>query len=294
MNKRFLIALLLAVFFGLAAIFVARSLLSNQQKQAVEQGKVPVIVAVAPIPRGTAITEQQVVEAKYPIENLPEGVMTKKKEVVGRVALVDISVKLPIIKTSLAAPDSPIGLQGVLGPEERAVSVRVDEASNVAGFTQPGTHVDVIAIMQPQANDSKPVSKVILQDIRVLASGQKMETNSDGKAAAVNTVTLQVTPAQVEILKLAESEGKLQLAMRNPTDTINQRTKGATRHDVLNDPALEARARVPNAGTAKSPPPPIVMPTATTSPTPPPCPLVARIELLEGAKRSQTEFRQCK
>lgn len=113
----------------------------------------------------------------------------------------------------------------------------------MAGFVAPETYVDVIAIMQPQLDGAKAVSKVILQKVKVLAGGQKMETKSDGKAALVNTVTLEVTPAQAEKLKLAEAEGRLQLSIRNGIDQIIEKTPGATKRDVINDIALENRAR---------------------------------------------------
>jgi Flp pilus assembly protein CpaB len=183
----------------------------------------------------------------------------------------------------------------------RAVSVRVDEASSVAGFALAGNYVDVIVIMQPQTNDARPVSKVILQNIRVLATGQQMQARNDGKATLANTVTLLVTPGQAEKLKLAESEGKLQLSVRNSTDTIAERTPGATRRDVLNDADLERRALI---GVRRSDPaparpapviPPLVLQTAANNakptPTPAPTPRVFGIELIEGSKRSRIEVR---
>lgn len=299
MNKRFLVALALAVVFGLVAIFVAKQLLQQQASSNRAREEADVVIATADIPLGTKITAQQVKVVQYSRTNIPEGAITKKEAVVDRVAVTDIANKMPIISRSLAAPDSPAGLPGVLPLGMRAVSVRVDEASSVAGFALSGNYVDVIVIMQPQTSEAKPVSKVILQSIRVLATGQQMQPRNDGKASLTNTVTLLVTSAQAEKLKLAESEGKLQLSIRNSTDTIAERTPGATRKDVLNDPDLERRALIGvRRGDAPAHPAPTIAPfvvqqasnnAANAKPTPTPISRTISVELIEGSKRSRVE-----
>jgi len=146
----------------------------------------------------------------------------------------------------------------------------------------------------------------------VLAGGQQMKNSAEGKPSLVNTVTLEVTPAQAEKLKLAEAEGRLQLSIRNATDLVIETTPGATRRDVLNDASLEQRASigvrgggggfrqpasmpVPPAWNIGAPLPPAAAPPATAqaagaAPAPaakraaPPTPTV---ELIEGAKRSR-------
>lgn len=298
MNKRFLVALALAVVFGLLAIFVAQKLLKDQANNNRAREEADVVIAKADIPLGTKITPEQVNVVKYSLANIPEGAITKREAVVDRVAVTDIANKMPIIARHLAAPDSPAGLPGVLPPGMRAVSVRVDEASSVAGFALAGNYVDVMVIIQPQASEAKPVSKVILQSIRVLATGQQMQQRNDGKPSLVNTVTLLVTPAQAERLKLAESEGKLQLSIRNSTDQLTDKTQGATRRDLV-DQQLEQRALVGvrrSGGDARPAAtlPPIVLqqagnPAATPKPTPTPIPRTISVELIEGSKRSRVE-----
>jgi pilus assembly protein CpaB len=184
----------------------------------------------------------------------------------------------------------------------RSVSVRVDEASGVAGFIAPETYVDVIAIMQPQLEGAREVSKVILQRIKVLAGGQNKETKSDGKASLVNTVTLEVTPEQAETLKLAESTGRLQLSIRNGIDQIIEKTRGKTRRDVLNDIALEYRSREGTRNTFGSGPKPSATPPTINmnihglnppAATTPAVRIVTReksIELIEGSKRTRVEI----
>jgi pilus assembly protein CpaB len=298
MNKRFLLALGGAIFFGLLAILVAQSYLQSEVEKNRAQDEADVVIATTDIPIGTTITAQQIRVARYRRDLIPDKALTKKEAVVDRVAVVEIAAKTPIVDRYLAAPDSPAGVPGILPAGMRAVSVRVDEASSVAGFALSGTYVDVIVIMQPMDRDAKPVSKIVLQNVRVLANGQQMQARSDGKPALVNTVTLQVTPEQAEKLKLAEAEGKLQLVIRNSTDQIVEKTRGATKADVLNDPALEARAlkgvRREGSRPAQQPIPPFPQPAvirpATASTPSAPTRIVIPVELIEGNKRTRIEF----
>ena len=303
MNKRFLLALAGALFFGLLAIMAAKKVLDTRVTKEIAQTETNVIIAKTEIPRGAKIGPEHVVVERYPKRLLPEGAMVRKDEVIGRVAFTDVPAKTLILDKQLAGLGSLPGLPGITAPGMRSVSVRVDEASGVAGFIAPETYVDVIAIMQPQLDGAKQVSKVILQKVKVLAGGQKTETKSDGKASLVNTVTLEVTPAQAEKLKLAEAEGRLQLSIRNATDQIIEKTPGATKRDVLNDIALENRAREGSrdgfsGGPARpmQAPPPFNINLNQPNPqvaAPPTVKVISReksLELIEGSKRTHLEM----
>ncbi|MGH9834696.1 MAG: Flp pilus assembly protein CpaB [Blastocatellia bacterium] len=303
MNRRFLLALAGAIFFGLLAIIAAQSYLKTRVDQKIAESETNVIIAKTDIPLGAKIGPEHIELVKYPRLLFPEGAMVRKEEVIDRVAYTNISSKTVILNNQLAGLGAQPGLPGVTAPGMRSVSVRVDESSGVAGFIAPGTYVDVIAIMQPQLDGAKPVSKVILQKVKVLAGGQQMQTKSDGKAALVNTVTLETTPAQAEKLKLAEAEGRLQLSIRNATDQIIEKTPGATKRDVLNDIALENRAREGSrdgfsGGPARpmQAPPPFNINLNQANPqmtTPPTVKVISReksLELIEGSKRTRLEM----
>ncbi|MDQ3005595.1 MAG: Flp pilus assembly protein CpaB, partial [Chloroflexota bacterium] len=201
MNRRFLIALAGAVVFGLLAIFLAERFVRQRVQLRMSEQETDVVIATADIPMGTQINPQQVAVVKFKRNLIPDGAMLKDKEVVGRISYSDISSKTVILNKQLAGIGAQPGLAGITAEGMRSVSVRVDEASGVAGFIAPGTYVDVIAIMNPQLEGAKAVSKVILQKVRVLAGGQKYENTKDGKAALVNTVTLELSPAQTEKVK---------------------------------------------------------------------------------------------
>lgn len=302
MNRRFLIALAGAVVFGLLAIFLAQKYVTQRVQQKIAEDETSVIIATADIPLGTEINAQQITVARFKRNLIPEGAMRAEKEVLGRVTAIDISARTILTGKQLAGLGAQPGMPGTIANGKRSVSVRVDEASGVAGFIAPGTYVDVIAIMAPQLDGAKPVSKVILQKVRVLASGQKNETNKEGKPALVNTVTMELTPGEAEKIKLAEAEGKLQLSIRNATDQELPKTFGATKRDVLDDIALERRSLEGTKQGAGAPRPMPTIPPWTINineknqPQQPQGPQVKKvnlektIELIEGVKRSRVEM----
>ena len=132
----------------------------------------------------------------------------------------------------------------------RAVSVRVNEVIGVAGYVLPGTRVDVVATASPTMRRSDTTSKVILSNVQVLTAGTRMEQDSEkGKPVQVTVVTLLVNPEQSERLALASTEGKIQLALRNPLDqgapeTPGIKTRGARRHRPA-PPRRSVRSRRP-------------------------------------------------
>jgi pilus assembly protein CpaB len=302
MNKRFLIALAGAFFFGFLSILAARNYMQSRVQEQRAQEMTDVVIATSDIAIGTEIAPQQVAIVKYPKSLLSPEAMVDKKEVISRVTVSEIPAKTPILKRQLASPGTLAGLSGILKQGMRAVAVRVDESSSVSGFVTPGSYVDVIAIMQPQIDGAKPVSKVILQNVRVLTGGQQMQTKNDGKPTLVNTVSLEVTPAQAEKLKLAEAEGRLQLSIRNTTDQIVETTPGATKRDVLSDVALEKRATIGTRTGGPEPARPLTpipasyqqinIPANAPTPAAKPTRIGPLIELIEGSKRSRVEVLQ--
>jgi pilus assembly protein CpaB len=117
------------------------------------------------------------------------------------------------------------------------MTVKVDDVVGVSGFVMPGSYVDVIAVVTP-VNPTEaaqgPISKIVLQNIKVLASGAKLDSPQDQRQPnETKAVTLQVTPQQAEKLVLAASEGRLQLVMRNYGDQEDAATTGANKATLL-------------------------------------------------------------
>jgi pilus assembly protein CpaB len=233
-NKRLIIALTGAVICGLVGVMLVTRYLSNVQQFTKDLGNV--VVAKEEIPLGAKITTEQVAFTQIPNGSVPEGAFRKLDEVVGRVAITPIGLRETITNMKLAPAGTGAGLSAVIPEGYRAMTVKVDDVVGVSGFIMPGSFVDVVAIITPvaQAGANGPISKIVLQNIKVLASGAKIDSPQDQRQPSeVKAVTLQVTPEQAEKLVLASNGGRLQLVMRNYSDQEDTQTRGATGATLL-------------------------------------------------------------
>ncbi|MGB7926049.1 MAG: Flp pilus assembly protein CpaB [Pyrinomonadaceae bacterium] len=302
-NKRFVFVTIGALAFGLlAAVSVSRYL---SGAQAYGRNLSDVVVAKAEIPLGTKIVADQLTVVQFPKGSTPDGTFESVEKLVGRVAVASFAPREPITESRLAPEGTAGGLTAVIPEGYRAMTVKVDDVVGVSGFIMPGALVDVVVVIEP--NDSTasqgPISKIVLQNIKVLANGQNIDQpKNEREANSVKAVTLQVTPEQAEKLALAATEGKLQLVMRNSTDQGDEQTTGVNKHTLLGG---ERAAPVPDPGSLKSeqppkPPPAPRMPRvvkievqksapATTAPATPPPPR-SSVEMIEGGKKRNVDF----
>ncbi len=155
------------------------------------------------------------------------GTFTSADDIMGRGVISPIVQNEPILSAKLASKEAGVGLPPIIPPGMRAVSVRVNDVVGVAGYVLPGTRVDVVATVNPTQQQTDVTSKVVLTNVQVLASGTKIEQDGDkGKPMEVSVVTLLVDPSESERLTLASTEGKIQLALRNPLDKTAPVTAG--------------------------------------------------------------------
>jgi pilus assembly protein CpaB len=177
-----------------------------------------------------------------PGEVLPLGYSGAAEELVGRGLLVGVRANEPLLSEKLASRDGGGGMPILIPQGMRAVSVRVDEVIQVAGFVTAGTRVDVLVTLE-QAGTT--VTRAILQNAQVLAAGQTVERDVEGKPYTVSVITLLVTPNDAEKLTLAASEGRIQLALRSMLDMTPVATSGARLSGLLqaSSPAGTGAAR---------------------------------------------------
>jgi pilus assembly protein CpaB len=297
-NKRFFIVLAGALVFGLlAAVSVTRYLSSAQ---AYTKNLNRVAVAKVAIPLGTKIIPEQVMVVQFPPESTPDGAFESVDKLTGRVAVMNIAPREPITEARLAPEGTAGGLSAVIPEGYRAMTVKVDDVVGISGFIMPGTLVDIVVVIDPaeKAGMQDPISKIVLQNIKVLANGQNIDKpESEREANSVKAVTLLVTPEQAEKLALAASEGKLQLVMRNSIDQGDEHTTGINKRGLLNgDRAMPA----PEPGSLKSeqvkpnPKPVTRQPRAEPKPVveslPVTAPPRASVEMIEGAKKRNVDF----
>lgn len=297
-NKRLILALSGAVICGLLAVMLVSRYVASVSTFAKELNNV--VVAKVEIPLGAKITVEQLGLAPMPNGSAPDGAFRKLEEVVGRVAITPIGLREPLTNLKLAPEGVGAGLSAVIPEGYRAMTVKVDDVVGVSGFVMPGSYVDVVAVIVPVAQNSSsaqgPISKIVLQNIKVLASGPRIDSPQDQRQPSdAKAVTLQVTPGEAEKLVLAANEGKLQLVMRNYTDQEDSETTGANKQSLLNGEPVK-----PNPGPVSETKPVVSKPVvkrvkvATSDVYPKPLAIAApvarkSVELIEGSKRRDVD-----
>jgi len=186
----------------------------------------PIAMATIDLNWGTVIVKEMVKMDPFLKSSLPAGAYTDMNSLIGRVVISSIKVNEPFLESRLAAQNIKTGgVAAVIGSKKRAVTVRVDKVIGVAGFVHPGNRVDVLVTMA-KGKDAAPFTKIVLENILVLAAGPERETAKGKEPATVDVITLEVTPEEAEKLSLSAIQGKVQLALRGLTDTEDVLTKG--------------------------------------------------------------------
>jgi pilus assembly protein CpaB len=194
----------------------------------VQAEAVPVTVALGNLPWGTKLKPEMLKTTPYLKESLPAGYFSSLNDIKDRVLISPLKVNEPITEHKLAPISMETGgVSAVLAPGKRAIGVKGDKVIGLSGFVNPGNRVDVLVTLKdPDTKNQK--TKTILESIPVLATGTQIEENEKGEPAPVDVYTLEVTAEEAEKLALAASEGRIQLALRNVTDTGEVMTEGMT------------------------------------------------------------------
>jgi pilus assembly protein CpaB len=268
---------------GLAAMLASVMVYSALKRREAEvqnamAHNVEVVVAAYDLPLGTKIEPGEVKTARWSADSLPDGSYTDPHQVIGSYVKNSFVANEPIVQSKLFTGDKTAGVMPLLIPfGMRAVSVPVDEVSDVAGFVLPHTRVDVLVATQGgEGANEKAFSKVILQNVEVLAVAQEVEQKKD-EPEIVKVVTLLVTPQEAERLALASHSGTLRLAMRNYNDNKIVLTSGS---DVAQ--MLRAYSLAPDVPVMAVQPAPHHIAVAPHRPKP------IEVEILRNGKSSES------
>ena len=239
--RRPIIFVLLAGFAALVAAMVVYSALRKREAE-VQQAKlqsVEIVVAAHALGIGTKLDASSVRSVRWSRDSMPPGAFTDPSAVINKYTKTSFVENQPIVADWLFSGDKNAGVLPLLIPTGmRALSVPVDEVSDIAGFVLPHAHVDVLVTV---SNGEKPLSKIVLQDVEVLAIAQDIEQVND-KPQPVHVVTMLVTPDQAERLTLASGQGGLRLALRNYDDKNMVATNGITVAQLLGAQAAPVAA----------------------------------------------------
>jgi len=278
MNRgtRTLIVLAVAVIAAAAASYGVYTAIRNIPERRVEIATRNAIVAKVKLGVGTRLTSDLVKVVPWPEKTPLEGGFGDVAEVVDRGLISGVGENEPITESKLAPKAAGAGLPPTITPGMRAISIRVNEVINVAGFVLAGTRVDVLTIIT--RNNDEPMSRVVASNVQVLTANSRydQEDSKQGNAVRSTVVTLMVSPVDAERIALAQAEGQLMLTLRHPLDVQPTETTGVSKAALFGPPA----------------PPPVVKAAVrrTPAPEPPPAPVVLpayMVETIKAAKKTQ-------
>jgi pilus assembly protein CpaB len=226
MNVKSVILIVAALLFAGGTAFVASRLISTTPPPVAKQKEEPakkVLVAKGNLPAGTFIKEEDLTWQKWPTDGVNENYLLDGQAdmdtVVGAVVRKGIVAGEPITEAQIARPGDRGFLAAVLTPGMRAISIAVNEPSSVAGLIFPGDRLDVLLNLKFKngENDSgayEPrTSETVLENVRLLATDRRLD-DIEGEPKKVKTITIEVTPKQAEMIKVAASMGDLHMSLR--------------------------------------------------------------------------------
>jgi pilus assembly protein CpaB len=236
---------------------------------------IQVVVTSKPLPLGTRLQAGDLRLVTWPAAQPVLGMFTRIDDCVNRAVITSMVENEPLLEGKLAPKDGGAGLSATIPDGMRAVSVSVNDVIGVAGFVVPGTMVDVLVTGGTNFGN---ITRTILENVRVMAAGQKVEQDREGKPQTVPVITLLVSPQDANSLTMASTQGRIQLALRNTLDSKK----------VDPPPVLQAFL----FGGMPTPPPQVMRTAhvAAPKPPPPPPPEAFNVEVIRGDKKEETKF----
>jgi pilus assembly protein CpaB len=273
--------LLIGLVIALVIAFLLSSFVYKQfQKATVAKPTAtqPLVVAAVPLQLGTRLDASNVRVVQWPVGQQMTGMYSRVEDVANRAIITALAENEPVLESKLSPKEAGAGLSSTIPEGMRALSVAVNEVVGVAGFVIPGTNVDVLVTGRAiggTRGGGDNITRTILEDVRVLAAGQKIEQDREGKPQTVAVITLLVSPDDATKLTMASTQGRIQLALRNTIDTKKNDPPAVLEASLFSG---EGALTKPTKTSGKKP---VVRPAA-------PPPYV--IEVITGNKRENKSF----
>ena len=293
--KRYSFVFYIAIIVAIAATYSVFKVLEST-KASSRVATAPVVIAARDINEGESIDRVALSVAQWPISTVPVGAYGRIDSVAGRVARVTVFNGEPIVPGRLAPEGTTPGLTSKITPGKRAMSVRINDVSGVAGLIQPNSRVDIL--LSTTLGNATRTGKIFMENMRVLGMGTTTTKTEDGRPIPATTATLEVTPDESEKLMVAQSSGTIQLILRGYGDPDSVKTSGATNADVermLRDAPAARPVQTRPAPRRQTAPPTRVV--AETVLVPQPVPVVAKpkadtnkVEIFRGAAKTELKF----
>jgi pilus assembly protein CpaB len=250
--RRLSIALAAALLLSVGVTWFLNRKITARNMFLSQQQMVKVVAAAKPLQAGEELKADNLVLEDWPSSASLAGAFKSVEEVKGRSVIYPVAERQPIVDGYLAVAGSGIGLTVKIPEGMRAISVRCDQNTGVAGFLFPGSHVDVLVTIRDAA--APPWTQIVMQDVEVLTAGQKTEPDPQGKPEVIAVVTLLLKPEDAEKVVLASTQGSVHFVLRNGADR-GKVIAAAVNTAQLLGPAVPSRStvRVRSAVVAKKP-----------------------------------------
>jgi pilus assembly protein CpaB len=273
------------MLIGLGVALLVAFLLSNfvyrkfQEASTVKpQARDQIVVAARSLPLGTRLDASMLRTLSWPTGQAVSGMCRQAQDCTNRALITPVVENEPILESKLAPSAAGAGLAAVIPEGMRAMSVAVNDVVGVAGFVTPGTMVDVLVTgnVVGAGQGGQTITRTILENVRVLAAGQKVQQDQGGKPQTVPVITLLVAPEDAAKLAMASTQGKIQLALRNTVDA-GLAAPAPVLQSVLFASDAPVVAPVKHASVAKAAPHPAA-------------PAGYQVEIITGNKRETKSF----
>jgi pilus assembly protein CpaB len=220
--------LILSIALGTAAVLMVRNYITGE-KQAMKKGLEPVRIVVARrnIPANEPLEVEWVAARPVPKKFVHANAIYPEEVdlIIGRELVYPVRAGDPILWMDFKGGERYRGFSTMIKESERAMTVRVDEMSTIAGLIQPGDHIDMLGTFK-RTSDSRDsrneleTTITLLQNVVVLAIGQITSARSGMRKdrSASGMLTILVTPEEAALLIHAQRVGKLYNVLRNPED----------------------------------------------------------------------------
>ena len=246
MNRRLMTVLSFALVLALGVSFLVYRVMGKKMADTRTVQVTKIVAASSDLKLGTILTAANLTTAEMS-GSLPKGAILQADEtkLIGRGVVADIYQGEPILDSRLAPEGSGGGLAATIPQGMRACAVKVDEVVGVAGFVTPGMRVDVLVSGDPPGNPDPREGtevKTLLQNIQVLSAGTDIQKDAEGKPQQVHVVNLLVTPDQAEALSLASNHTQIQLVLRNPLDTKEDKVEMTAMGNIFSGSTMPPKA----------------------------------------------------
>ena len=211
-DKPYILALVAALTIGIATVVAATMWLKKFEASKITK----IVVASQDIAAGESLTHDNLKFSEWTGTNIPSGAMLEIGPLFSRSAKSNITNGDVIRESDLVQIISDKSLAASIAPGMRAFSIRVNEEAGVAVFALPGNYVDIL--LNTKNDSGKPISRIVLERILVLAIAQERISPNKSDPKVVNVITLELSPQQVEQVDLARSMGTVSLVLRNQND----------------------------------------------------------------------------